>query len=39
VSVFRVDEDGNLTLRRVATVSNPATNGVAIIPPHPAIAY
>jgi hypothetical protein len=31
VSVFRVDEDGNLTLRGVATINNPATNGIAIV--------
>jgi hypothetical protein len=31
VSVFKVDKDGSLTLRGVATVNNPATNGVAVI--------
>jgi len=33
VSVFKVDEDGNLALRGVATVNGTATNGVAIVPP------
>jgi hypothetical protein len=31
VSVFGVDEDGNFTLKGVATINNAATNGVAII--------
>jgi hypothetical protein len=31
VSVFGVDEDGKFTLKGVATVNNPATNGIAII--------
>ena len=35
VSIFKVDDDGNLTLRGVATVNNPATNGVAIVPQRP----
>lgn len=30
LSIFRVDEDGNLTLHNAATISSPA-NGVAII--------
>jgi hypothetical protein len=37
VSVFRVDEDGNLTLRGVATVGDAATNGVAILPQEPVL--
>jgi hypothetical protein len=39
VSVFKVDEDGNLALRGVATVNNPATNGVAIVPRQPEIGF
>jgi hypothetical protein len=39
VSVFKVDEDGNLTLRAVATVANPATNGVAVVRQPSAIGY
>src|SRR5882757_953753 len=31
VSVFGVDEDGNFTLKGLATINNAATNGVAII--------
>jgi hypothetical protein len=31
VSVFNVDEDGNFTLRGVATLNSKATNGVAIV--------
>ena len=31
VSVFKVDQDGNLTLRGLATLSNPKINGVAIV--------
>jgi hypothetical protein len=31
VSVFDVDQDGNLTLRSVATLNGTATNGVAIV--------
>jgi hypothetical protein len=31
LSVFHVDEDGNLTLSGVATINNVATNGVAIV--------
>jgi hypothetical protein len=31
LSVFHVDEDGNLTLSGVATISSVATNGVAIV--------
>lgn len=31
VSVFGVDEDGNLTLRGVATLNSKTTNGVAIV--------
>ena len=32
ISIFRVDEDGNLGLQGLATVNNVATNGVAIVP-------
>jgi hypothetical protein len=39
VSIFKVDEDGNLTLRAVATVGNPATNGVAVIRQPSVIGY
>ncbi len=31
VSIFNVDEDGNLTLKGVATLTGTATNGVAIV--------
>jgi hypothetical protein len=31
VSVFKVDEDGNFSLKGVATVSGVATNGIAIV--------
>jgi hypothetical protein len=31
VSVFRVDEDGTFTLKGLATISNVATNGIAIV--------
>lgn len=31
VSVFKVDKDGNLTLSGVATINNPATNGIAVV--------
>jgi hypothetical protein len=31
LSVFHVDEDGNLTLSGVATINGAATNGVAIV--------
>ena len=31
VSVFNIDEDGNFTLRSVATLNSKATNGVAIV--------
>lgn len=31
LSIFRVDEDGNLTLQAAATINNTATNGVAIV--------
>ena len=33
VSVFHVDEDGNFTLKGVATIDNAATNGIAIVQP------
>jgi hypothetical protein len=33
VSVFHVDEDGNFTLKGVATINNAATNGIAIVQP------
>lgn len=32
VSVFNVDEDGNLTLRAAATINSTTTNGVAMVP-------
>ena len=32
ISIFRVDEDGNLGLQGLATINNVATNGVAIVP-------
>lgn len=31
VSVFHVDEDGNFTLKGLATIDNAATNGIAIV--------
>jgi hypothetical protein len=31
VSVFKVDEDGNFTLKGLATINNVATNGIAIV--------
>jgi hypothetical protein len=31
VSVFGVDEDGNFTLKGLATINNAATNGIAIV--------
>jgi hypothetical protein len=31
ISIFRVDEDGNLGLQGLATINNVATNGVAIV--------
>jgi hypothetical protein len=31
LSIFTVDEDGNLTLKRAVTINSTATNGVAII--------
>jgi len=31
VSVFKVDEDGNMTLNGVATINSPKTNGVAVL--------
>jgi hypothetical protein len=31
VPVFGIDEDGNFTLKGLATINNAATNGVAII--------
>jgi hypothetical protein len=31
VSVFKVDEDGNFTLKGLATINNAATNGIAIV--------
>ncbi len=31
LSIFQVDEDGNLNLQGLATINNPATNGVAIV--------
>ena len=32
ISIFHVDEDGNLGLQGLATINNVATNGVAIVP-------
>jgi hypothetical protein len=34
VSIFNVDEDGNLTLRGVATQGAPTTNGIAVLERH-----
>jgi hypothetical protein len=31
ISIFRVDEDGNLGLQGRATINNVATNGVVIV--------
>jgi hypothetical protein len=31
VSIFDVDEDGNFSLKGLATINNTATNGVAIV--------
>ena len=31
LSIFQVDEDGNLNLQGLATINNTATNGVAIV--------
>lgn len=31
VSIFNVDEDGNFTLKGLATINNAATNGIAIV--------
>jgi hypothetical protein len=31
VSIFQVDEDGNLGLQGLATINNVATNGIAIV--------
>jgi hypothetical protein len=39
VSAFKVDEDGNFTLTGRATISNVATNGIAIIGADEDIAY
>jgi hypothetical protein len=39
VSVFKVDEDGNFTLRGVATVNSAATNGIAIVRPDDGSGY
>ena len=34
VSIFKVDDDGNLTLNGVAQINGTATNGVAVVPQH-----
>jgi hypothetical protein len=39
LSIFRVDEDGNFTLKGVATIAGIATNGAAIIEPARAEEY
>jgi len=39
VSIFKVDEDGNFTVRGVATINAPSTNGIAIVPPPAQYAY
>ena len=31
VSVFKVDQDGNMTLRGVATLNSTATNGISVV--------
>jgi hypothetical protein len=39
VSVFKVDEDGNLAITGVATINNAATNGIAIVGQQKEIAH